>query len=144
MRIGSVVCEQPTRAAKPESTVPLAFVAEWLKKNKPPPGLKWHQQLTEDHGAETRFAAVKSLAELKPLIRKTQPYSKRRSRIAASRLNRPRWQKSNTAQNQLRATCVLQGNRWRILRRCLIGCADFIPIPRTRNVSARKRIAAVT
>jgi hypothetical protein len=26
-------------------------VAEWLKKNKPPPGLKWHQQLTENYGA---------------------------------------------------------------------------------------------
>ena len=26
-------------------------VAEWLKKNKPPPGLKWHQQLTENFGA---------------------------------------------------------------------------------------------
>jgi hypothetical protein len=25
-------------------------VAEWLKKNKPPPGLKWHQQLTENYG----------------------------------------------------------------------------------------------
>jgi hypothetical protein len=26
-------------------------VAEWLKENKPPPGLKWHQQLTENLGA---------------------------------------------------------------------------------------------
>jgi hypothetical protein len=26
-------------------------VAEWLKKNKPPPGLKWYQQLTENYGA---------------------------------------------------------------------------------------------
>lgn len=26
-------------------------VADWLKANKPPPGLKWHQQLTENYGA---------------------------------------------------------------------------------------------
>ena len=26
-------------------------VADWLKENKPPPGLKWHQQLTENLGA---------------------------------------------------------------------------------------------
>jgi hypothetical protein len=26
-------------------------VATWLKDNKPPPGLKWHQQLTENLGA---------------------------------------------------------------------------------------------
>src|SRR5258708_19362915 len=26
-------------------------VAEWLKKNKPPVGVKWHQQLTENYGA---------------------------------------------------------------------------------------------
>jgi hypothetical protein len=26
-------------------------VAQWLKENKPPPGLKWHQQLTENYGA---------------------------------------------------------------------------------------------
>jgi hypothetical protein len=26
-------------------------VAEWLKTNKPPPGLRWHQQLTENYGA---------------------------------------------------------------------------------------------
>jgi len=28
-----------------------ADVAEWLKTNKPPPGLRWHQQLTENYGA---------------------------------------------------------------------------------------------
>jgi hypothetical protein len=26
-------------------------VAEWLKANKPPSGLRWHQQLTENFGA---------------------------------------------------------------------------------------------
>jgi hypothetical protein len=25
--------------------------ADWLKQNKPPLGLKWHQQLTENYGA---------------------------------------------------------------------------------------------
>lgn len=26
-------------------------VATWLKENKPPAGLRWHQQLTENYGA---------------------------------------------------------------------------------------------
>ena len=26
-------------------------VADWLKMNKPPPGLRWHQQLAVNYGA---------------------------------------------------------------------------------------------